>query len=354
MYEAMLFDIRRAKKYIFLEYFIIEGGEMWNNILAVLEGKVKEGIEVRVMYDDIGCMRSLPSKYDKTLCEKGIRCVRSGPVSPRMSTAHNNRNHRKILVVDGEIAYTGGVNLADEYINKKKRFGHWKDGGVRVFGDAAIGFLKLFIASWDLSSSKFSDIRAYMPTLPNNLGDGGFYLPFGSGPSPTYSRPVGKNAIMNVINQAQEYVYITTPYLVIDYDLTEALRNAAQRGVDVRIITPKIPDKRLVKVMTKSAYPHLIDAGVSIYEYTPGFIHEKCILSDDVYAIIGTINLDYRSLVHHYENALWIYGSPMVMDAKSGFLRTVESSELMNDKKVKLTLGEWILRNLIRIFAPLL
>ena len=354
MYAAMLSDISQAKRYIFLEYFIIEIGEMWNNILALLEKKVNEGVEVRLIYDDIGCMRSLPSRYDKRLSQKGIKCVRSAPVSPRISTTHNNRNHRKILVVDGLVAYTGGINIADEYINRKKRFGHWKDGGVRIFGDAVAGLLKLFVASWDLLAGKLTDISTYMPDAPENIGDGGFYLPFGSGPSPTYARPVGKNAIMNVINQAQEYVYITTPYLVIDYDLTEALRNAAQRGVDVRIITPAIPDKRLVKVMTKSAYPHLIEAGVLIYEYTPGFIHEKCIVSDDVYAIIGTINLDYRSLAHHYENAVWIYGAPTVLDAKHGFLRTVDASELMNDKNERLSLFEWMLRNLMRIFAPLL
>ena len=355
MYERMLLDIASAEKYIFLQYFIIEDGEMWQNIHSLLLKKVGEGVEVRVMYDDIGCMKTLPSRYNRRLAAEGIRCIRFAPVTPRISTAHNNRNHRKILIVDGRIAYTGGINIADEYINKRNRFGHWKDGGVRIVGDAAIGLLKLFITSWDLSVNKITDFSEYMPDKDlENESDGGYYIPFGSGPAPIYNRPVGKNALLNIINQAQKYVYITTPYLIVDYDLTESLRNAALRGVDVRIITPGRADKKMVKVMTKSSYPYLIEAGVGIYEYQPGFIHEKSIVSDDLYAVVGTINLDYRSLVHHYENAVWIYSSPTVVNIRDGFMKTVSVSERKNMKEVRLTPFEWIVRNIMRIFAPLL
>ena len=354
-FENLISDLELAKKFIFLEYFIIAEGNLWNRIHEILKNKAQCGIEVRVLYDDIGCMKTLPHYYEYTLRAEGIKAHRFGKVSPRISSVHNNRDHRKICVIDGRVGYTGGVNIADEYVNDKVRFGHWKDGGIRLSGDAVRGLIKGFLSAWDYTARTISDYEKFITSVkPAEDADGGFYIPFGSGPTPIYRRHVGKNVFLNIINQSRKFIYITTPYLVIDYELTESLCNAAYRGVDVRIITPKIPDKRLVKVMTKSAYPHLIEAGVSIYEYTPGFIHEKCIVSDDVYAIIGSINLDYRSLVHHYENALWIYGSPTVLDAKSGFLRTVDSSELMNDKKVRLTLLEWVLRNLMRIFAPLL
>ena len=355
MYESILSDLSSAKRYIFLEFFIIEQGKMWEKIHKILKEKAKEGVDVRVIYDDIGCMKTLPARYDKKLKAEGIRCVRFSPVSPKISTAHNNRNHRKIIVIDGVIAYTGGVNIADEYINEKSRFGHWKDGGVRVSGDAAIGFLKLFLSSWDFALNTITDINKFLPDgKREGISDGGFYIPFGSGPMPIYKSPVGKNSIINVINQSERYLYITTPYLIIDYDLTEAIRNTAKRGVDVRIVTPKIPDKKLVKVMTKSAYPYLLEAGVRIYEYTPGFIHEKAVVSDDAYAIVGTINMDYRSLAHHYEDALWMYNTPTVLSIKEDFLNITEISDEKDKKEAKLSFFEVIIRNLIRVFAPLL
>ena len=233
------------------------------------------------------------------------------------------------------------------------RFGHWKDGGVRLFGNAAEGLMNLFISLWDLSGAGLSDPEKYR-CKERFAGDGGYYLTFGTGPLPLYKRPVGKHVLLNLINQAKNYVYITTPYLIVDYELTESLASAGRRGVDVRIITPGIADKRLVKLMTKSAYPYLIESGVSIYEYTPGFIHEKTVVSDDLYALVGTINLDYRSLVHHFEDAVLMYSTPTVCDLKREFLNTVDSSERCAMSRVKLTFREWIVRNLIRIFAPLL
>ena len=354
MCRDLLYDIERAQSFIFLEYFIIDEGELWNSILSLLKKKEEKGVEIRILYDDFGCMKTLKGGYDKRLWQMGFSAKRFSPITPRLSTAHNNRDHRKIAVIDGNVAYTGGVNLADEYVNKKMRFGHWKDGGVRIFGAAAKGFTALFLSSWDLSSGKASENAKYFDVARAGEGDGGFYIPFGSGPMPLYTRPVGKNAFLNIINQAKEYVYITTPYLIIDYDLTESLCNAARRGVDVRIITPGIADKKTVKIMTKNSYQPLIKSGVRIYEYTPGFIHEKTVVSDDIYAIIGTINLDYRSLAHHFEDAVWIYNSPSIDVVRAEFEKTLSVSSEIDEMGARLSFKERIIRWWVRIIAPLL
>lgn len=354
MFASMLADLRGAKKYIFLEYFIVEDGEMWGKIFAILKEKVKAGLDVRLLYDDIGSMHTLRASFPEKLHREGIRCQRFGKIVPKISTMHHNRDHRKLCIIDGRVAYTGGINIADEYINRVERFGHWKDGGVRVEGHAVLGFVRLFVTTWDFTAGVVSNYSEYFKPTRLDGGDGGYYIPFGSGPAPIYPRHVGKNAFLNLINQAKKYIYITTPYLIIDYTLTEALKCAAYRGVDVVIITPGKADKKTVKVMTKSAYPELIAAGVKIYEYTPGFIHEKLLVTDDEYAIVGTINFDYRSLIHHFEDALWMYKTPTVMRIKSEFLRTVSLSEKIDEEKTKLTPKERIAKNLIRIFAPLL
>ena len=354
-FDSLIRDISSAKSYIFLEYFIIDEGSLWDEIHGRLAQKAREGVDVRLIYDDIGCMKTLPPRYERTLRAEGIKTYRFNKVTPRVSPIHHNRDHRKICVIDGKFAYTGGVNIADEYVNRTERFGHWKDGGVRLSGMAVRGFVKMFLSSFDTLSGAVSDYERILSlTKPLDNGDGGYYIPFASGPAPTYKRPAGKNAFLNLINQAERYVYITTPYLIIDYELTEALCNAALRGVDVRIITPGIPDKRIVKVMTKSAYPYLIDAGVRIYEYRPGFIHEKTFISDDKYLVVGTINLDYRSLVHHYEDAVWAYNSSETERVRLEFLKTLELSEKMNKRNSRLSPSEWFFKNIIRIFAPLL
>ncbi|MBR5817577.1 MAG: PLDc N-terminal domain-containing protein, partial [Clostridia bacterium] len=227
MYLDMLRDIEGAQKYIFLEYFIVEEGKMWDEIYSRLKEKAREGVDVRVLYDDIGCMKTLPSSFPKKLSSVGIKCHRFSKVTPRVSAIHNNRDHRKILVIDGKTAYTGGVNIADEYINAVTKYGHWKDGGVRVTGDAALGFVKLFLSSWDFTVGGVSDYSEYFPLEDSDdIGDGGYYVPFGTGPLPIYRRSVGKDAFINLINQAKRYVYITTPNLIIDYSLTEALKSA--------------------------------------------------------------------------------------------------------------------------------
>ncbi len=353
--EALISDLEMAKDFIFLEYFIIDEGVIWDKIHRILVDKAKAGCDVRLLYDDIGCMRTLPRLYELTLRSEGIAAYRFARVSPRISSVHHNRDHRKICVIDGRIAYTGGVNLADEYANLITRFGYWKDGGVRIVGDAVRGFTKMFLSLWDFTSASVSDYGRFLPEKNReaNMGEG-YYIPFGSGPAPIYKRPVGKNAFLNLINQSEKYVYITTPYLIIDYDLTQSLCNAAMRGVDVRIITPAIADKKMIKIMTKSSYPYLIDAGVKIYEYTPGFIHEKTMVCDDEYAIIGTINFDYRSLVHHFECAVLMYKTGTVATARSSFEKTLEVSELVTRKKSRLTFTEWIFRTGIKVFSPIL
>ncbi len=353
LFSALCEDLRRARSYIYLEYFIIEEGELWGQIYEILLKKVSEGVDVRILYDDIGCMKTLRRKYHKKLRSEGIDCRIFGKVTPKVTTVHNNRDHRKIAVIDGKAAYTGGANIADEYINKKLRFGHWKDGGVRVEGGAAWGFARQFLAMWAYNSKEAQGAEISLSEYAPAEGDGGYYIPFGSGPAPIYDS-TGKKAFLNIINQAEHYVYISTPYLVIDFDLTEALCCAAERGVDVKIITPAKADKRAVKVMTKSSYPHLIKSGIEIYEYTPGFIHEKLVISDDAYAVMGTINFDYRSLAHHFEDALWMYKAPAVSAARDGFFETLAKSEFIDEKRAKLGPIERIYRISIKLFAPLL
>ena len=354
-FESFVRDISEAKDYIFLEYFIIGEGELWSKIHSILKTKAEAGVDVRLLYDDFGCMRTLPSRYERTLRKEGIQAYRFSRVSARVSSIHNNRDHRKICVIDGKYAYTGGVNIADEYANIISRFGYWKDGGIRIEGQAVLGFVKLFLSNWDLTVGCISDYQRFVDTVScAESPDGGFYIPYGSGPAPIYRTSVGKNVFMTLINQAEKYVYFTTPYLIIDYDLTEALRSAAIRGVDVRIITPGIPDKKRVKIMTKSSYPKLIEAGVKIYEYIPGFIHEKTFICDDKYAVVGTINFDYRSFVHHFENAVLMYSTPTVEVALNDFKKTLTISDRVSFEHTSLSFVEWIFKIGMRIFAPLL
>ena len=374
-FESLIEDLRGAEKFIFLEYFIIGQGKLWSKIHGILREKAAAGVEVRLLYDDIGCMQTLPFHYEKRLLSEGIKAYRFGRVTPRLSAVHNNRDHRKIAVIDGKVGYTGGVNIADEYVNLERRFGHWKDGGIRLEGDAVRGLLRLFLNSYDFTVEKISDYSDFLTdaepyaysldkadgknaTLSNGenapLSDGGIYVPFGSGPAPIYQQKVGKNLFLNIINQAKHYVWITTPYLIVDYELTEALCKAARRGVSVKIITPGIADKKIIKIMTKSSYPYLKKSGVEIYEYLPGFIHEKTLISDDRYLVVGTVNMDYRSLMHHFEDGVFVVDSPVCNDAKAAFEKTIKKSDYRDSIEVRLNIIEWAIRNIIKIFAPLL
>ena len=353
MWQQMLEDLKRAEKFIFLEYYIVDEGLMWDSILEVLEEKAAQGVEVKMLYDDIGCMVTLPGDYTVHLRSKGIDAHKFNKVIPRMTVAYNNRDHRKILVIDGQISYTGGINLADEYINHIERFGHWKDSGIRIDGPATQAFTRLFLMNWYINRGEISDFDQYHLENQTRFGSG-LCIPYGSGPKPIYKTKVGKIVYQNLINQAEDFVYITTPYLIIDYDLTEDIKNAAMRGVDVRIVTPFVPDKKLIQLITRGAYPDLLSAGVRIFEYTPGFIHSKQMIVDDRFAAVGTINLDYRSLVHHYENAVLLYKTESIADIRKDFEDIFEVSQEIFSDTINLTWYQMMIKEVTQLFAPML
>jgi len=349
MFKDMLIDLESAKEYIFLEYFIVEPGAMWDSILNILKEKAQSGVEIKMLYDDIGCATTLPHNYDKELRKLGINCYNFNKVSPKANCSSNNRNHRKILVIDGKVGYTGGINLADEYINKIEKHGHWKDGGIRIIGDAVKGLTRMFLLNYDLNNNTITNYKKY--ERENDIKNNEIYIPFGSGPAPLYQFQVAENLFLNIINQATNYIYITTPYLIIDYGLCEALKKASHRGVNVKIITPHIADKEIVHLITKSYYNELIEEKVEIYEYEPGFIHAKTILSDDVYGIVGTINFDYRSLVHHYEDGIFMYKTDSLIDIKEDIINTIRISKKM--KVINFGFAHRTIISLMRLFVTL-
>ncbi|MBQ7901132.1 MAG: cardiolipin synthase [Clostridia bacterium] len=352
MHRQMLIDLEKAEKFIFMEYFIIDAGKFWNSILNILKQKAKNGVEVKVLYDDIGCMATLPGNYSKVLKSYGIEATPFSRLRGNADSEFNNRSHRKITVIDGKIGYTGGINLADEYINEIVKHGHWKDTGLRLEGEAVWEFTKLFLIDYGINVRKMPSVKEnYFPT--QSIVENGYVIPFGDGPRPIYNRRVGKSVIRNMLESATRYVYMTTPYLIIDNDLCQSIENAALRGVDVKIIVPHIPDKKLVFAMTKSFYPRLMDAGVQIYEYEPGFIHAKSYIADDNYAMIGTINLDYRSLVHHFENGVWMYGCDAVKTLKNDIENTLGSRIRITHDMLKTNVIQKIIRSLVRIFSPM-
>lgn len=352
-HARLLEDLRAAQHFIFMEYFIIEEGVFWNSILDILKEKAAAGVTVRVIYDDIGCMSTLPGNYYKNLRSFGIEAVPFSFLRGNADSEFNNRSHRKITVIDGRIGYTGGINLADEYINEKEKHGHWKDVAVRLEGEAVWELTKLFLIDFGLNQKQpLAPINGLYPAADGVEAEG-YLIPFGDGPRPVYTHRVGKSIIRSLLEQATEYVYITTPYLIIDNELCSSIENAALRGVDVKIITPHVPDKKLVQLMSRSYYKRLTDAGVSIYEYTPGFIHAKTYLADGKYAVIGTINLDYRSLVHHFENGVWMYHCDAIDDMKQDFLKTLAVSQPVDEGMIRSNLLGRIIRACVRVFAPL-
>ena len=354
MYYDMLVDLKNARKFIFMEYFIIEEGKFWDSILEILKEKATEGVEIRVVYDDIGCMSTLPGNYFKKLRKMGIEATPFSFLRGGADSEFNNRSHRKITVIDGYIGYTGGVNLADEYINEKERLGHWKDGGIRIQGEAVWELTRLFLVDYGINVKTLPKAKHdYFPKLKENK-ENGYIIPFGDGPRPIYKREVAKSVIQNMLDSATKYAYITTPYLIIDNELCQNLENASLRGVDVKIILPHIPDKKLVFMMSRSFYPRLMDAGVEIYEYEKGFIHAKNYLTDDEYAMVGTVNLDYRSLVHHFENGVWMYNTDTIVDIKNDFEKTLEQSIKIEREMLKINIFKRLFRACVRVFAPLL
>lgn len=355
MWKSMLVDLENAQNFIYLEFFIIEQGEFWDSILDILKEKAKQGLDVRVLFDDIGCMRTLPGNYAKKLRKYGIKATQFSRLKGQADNEFNNRSHRKLMIVDGKICYTGGVNIADEYVNLKKRFGHWKDSGIRLEGEAVYEFTRMFLIDFGINVKKppeNPDAETLFPAT--DVSADGYVVPFGDGPKPFYKRRVAQSLIVDMLFNAKRYAYITTPYLIIDNDLCLALESAALKGVDVRIVVPHIPDKKIVFEMTKTFYERLMKAGVKIYEYKPGFIHAKSYLVDDETAMIGTVNMDYRSLVHHFENGVWMYKTDSIADLKNDMTETMEKSIYIQPETVKTGWLRKLFRSLVRFFAPLM
>lgn len=359
LFSDLIRDLEKAEHYIFLEYFIVEEGLMWDTIRDILAEKARAGVDIRMIYDDIGCVLTLPKHYYRQMNALGIKCRAFNPFIPVLSARLNNRDHRKILVIDGKIAYTGGINLADEYINVYEKYGHWKDNGIRLEGDAVWSFTVMFLTFWDYLTDAVIGDQDYIPFLPHvyhpdEFASDGYVLPYADSPLDTQS--IAKNVYLQIINSATKYVYINTPYLVLDYELTTALCMAAQSGVDVRIAVPHIPDKWYVFAVTRANYPTLLRHGVKIYEYTPGFLHAKSFVSDDTTAVVGSINLDYRSLYLHFECAVWLYQTSTVKDIKNDFIHTLTCCQEITMEEYNRTV-RWYKRlgySVLKLFAPLM
>lgn len=352
-FVEMLLQLEQAEEFIFLEYFIIDEGYMWGRILRILADKVKEGVEVRVMYDGTCEFTLLPHNYPDKLRQLGIDCKVFAPIRPFISTHYNYRDHRKILVIDGRVAFTGGINLADEYINRKKVYGHWKDTAVMIEGEGVDSFTLMFLQMWNMDENHRTYMTDRYQSKPLKEKADGYILPFGD--SPLDGDKVGQMVYMDVLNRAKDYVYIMTPYLILDGEMETALQFAAKRGVDVKIILPHIPDKKLVFAQTRSHYRELIKAGIKIYEYTPGFMHAKVFLSDDLKAVVGTINLDYRSLYHHFECAVYMEEVPAIIDIEEDFQDTLEQCQVVTMEDIKrYNIIMKILGKVLKLIAPLM
>ena len=352
-FAAVLDAIKTAEKFIFMEYFIIEEGYMWGKILELLVEKAAAGVDVRVMYDGMCEMSTLPPSYFKLLRKKGIKAKAFSPITPIISSHYNYRDHRKIMVIDGEIAFNGGINLADEYINRVERFGHWKDTAVMLKGDAVKSFTLMFLQMWNIDEKE----PKYLPWLEDCKNAPryaeGYVIPYGD--SPLDDKLVGETVYMDIINRANSYVHIMTPYLILDGELEGALKYAAERGIDVRIILPGIPDKKVAYALAKSHYKRLIASGIKIYEYTPGFLHAKVFVSDDKKAVVGTINLDYRSLYHHFECATYMYKTDCIPDIEDDFRATLSKCREVTPKTIKEEkLSYKLMGGLMKFIAPLL
>lgn len=354
-FGAMLEELSQAQHYIFMEYFIINEGIMWNSILDILVDKAQQGVDVRLIYDDLGCAFRLPAKYDQKLEASGIKVARFHPFSPTLSARQNNRDHRKITVIDGHTGFTGGINLADEYINAFEKHGHWKDSGFLVKGEPVWSLTVMFLTMWEYIRGTQEDFHKFRPTHlpPPPVQEPGYIQPFSD--NPLDGEAVGETVYLNLISRAKDYIYINSPYLILDIEMITALSLAAKSGVDVRIVTPYIADKSIVHAVTRSYYPVLLRSGVRIYEYTPGFMHSKTFVTDDEVAVVGTINLDYRSLYLHFENGVWLYQTPSVLQVRDDFEETLEVCEEMSlEVYGNLSVYQRLKWSVLRLIAPLL
>lgn len=356
--NELLVQLEQAKKYIFLEYFIIEEGAMWGQVLEILARKAKEGVEVRLLYDGSCEFTTLPHDYPKRIGKLGIQCKMFAPLTPFVSTLYNYRDHRKILVIDGHTAFTGGINLADEYINAKEKYGDWKDIAIMLKGEAAKSFALMFLHMWNVDTrgedfDKYLKIDIEDELLNTAQFAKGFVLPYGD--YPLDNDKVGERIYMDVLNQATKYVHIMSPYLILDEEMEAALQFAAERGIDVKIILPGIPDKKGPYALAKMHYKALLTSGVKIYEYTPGFVHAKMFVSDDVKGIVGTINLDYRSFYHHFECAAYMYEVECIIDMEKDFQETLARCREVTFETIKKE--KWWIKvrgSLLKIIAPLI
>lgn len=350
-FREMLLQLENAERFIFLEYFLISEGHMWNSVLEILERKAAQGVEVRLLYDGMNAFYNLPYSYPKALAKKGIRCKMHAPVRPFVSTHYNNRDHRKILVIDGKVAFTGGINLEDCYINREVRYGHWKDTAIMLRGEAVRSFTLMFLQMWNATETH----RAFSPYLAtvSPVSASGYVIPYGD--SPIDGERVGEMVYLDILNRAKDYVWIMTPYLILDSEMSTSLKFAAKRGVDVRLILPHIPDKKTAFAIARSHYRDLLAAGVKIYEYTPGFVHAKVFLSDDIRAVVGTINLDYRSLYHHFECAAYLYRVDALADIRQDFLHTLEKSQRIGSEDLRReSIWTRLMSAMLKFFAPLM
>ncbi|MGN0806841.1 MAG: cardiolipin synthase [Candidatus Coproplasma sp.] len=353
-FPDLLAQLEKAEKYIFMEYFILSEGKIWDSIHEILKRKVSQGVEVKILYDDIGNSGLQRTEYYRTLRKEGIDCYKFNSFRPFVSGVYNYRDHRKITVIDGKVGYTGGINVGDEYANIVYKYGYWKDTAVKIEGPAAVNLTVMFLQLYDLTSKKLSDYSKYLDSDCQRFEDGGYVFPFGDGPKPYYSELIGENNFINMINSAKKYVYITTPYFITDYNLTSAIKNAAYRGVDVRIIVPHVPDKKIIFNITRSKFPALMKAGVKVYEYTPGFMHAKSVLIDDEIAFVGTINFDYRSLVHHFEDGVVMYKTPCIKDIKEDLEHSIAISTLITKENYKQNGFVRAINSLLAVLTPML
>lgn len=355
-FEDLKQELSKAEHFIFMEFFIIDQGKMWGEILDILIEKAKNGVDIRLIYDGMGSGLILPNRYNKKLEQVGIKCKIFNPFTPMLSSIQNNRDHRKIVVIDGHTAYTGGVNLADEYINEITRFGHWKDTAIKICGDAVVNFTMMFFNMWNYTNK--SNENNYCDYFPHkyhkeNFKNDGYVMPYGD--IPIDNEHVGKNVYIDILFKAQDYVYIMSPYLILDSETLNALEVASKSGVKVKLIVPGIPDKWYVYYIAQSFYKDLLDMGVEIYEYSKGFIHAKSFVSDDTTAVVGTINLDFRSLYLHFEDAVFMYKSKSVMDVKCDFNQTLKDCNRIDyDYLAKIPLIKKLFSAILRILSPML
>lgn len=350
-YPELLKELNKAEKFIFLEYFIINKGQMWDGILKILKEKASQGVEVRILYDDMGSIAMLSTKYPNELKKMGIKCIPFNKVSPFKGIFMNNRDHRKMTIIDGKVAFSGGVNLSDEYININSKLGIWKDNGIKIEGDAIWNLTIMFLTMWNANIKEDKDILKFKHEFKNTEKIDGYVVPYGV--APLHEDLIGEDVYINIINSAKKYLYIMTPYLIIDTDMTNALIRAAKRGVDVKIIVPGIPDKKIVYTQTSSFFELLSNGGVKIYKFTKGFVHSKVYVSDDKRAVVGTINMDYRSLYLHFENGIYMENVKEIKDVKKDMDETLKDCKRLNDKDIKSSIFKSIWQSILRLFAPL-